>query len=145
MSYKPNTYIDDVAFKQAFTDYNNNIKETYANIPEANSGVDERYLVGAANSSGAGDANSSLYKSSSLKYSEANKKLEVPNLSTSEKISAKSADVTGTVLVGNTSVKTTITSAEIKVGNASGTTITPAKIMASEASIGSADIYIRGN
>ena len=89
MSYKPNTYIDDVAFKQAFTDYNNNIKETYANIPEANSSVDERYLVGAASSSGTGDVNSPLYKSSSLKYSETNKKLETHN------ITAGSVDIVG--------------------------------------------------
>ena len=89
MSYKPNTYIDDVAFKQAFTDYNNNIKETYANIPEANSSVDERYLVGAASSSGTGDVNSPLYKSSSLKYSETNKKLETPN------ITAGNVDIVG--------------------------------------------------
>ena len=89
MSYKPNTYIDDVAFKQAFTDYNNNIKETYADIPKEDTGVDTRYLIGVANSSGAGDANSSLYKSSSLKYSEADKKLETPN------ISAGSVDIAG--------------------------------------------------
>ena len=80
MSYKPNTYIDDVAFKQAFTDYNNNIKETYANIPEEDSSVDYRYLVGVASSTGKGEENSQSYKSSSLKYSENNKKLEVPNL-----------------------------------------------------------------
>ena len=140
MSYKPNTYIDDVAFKQALTSYNEKIKNTYTNIPEEDSSVDYRYLVGVASPTGKGEENSQSYKSSSLKYSENNKKLEVPNLSTSEKISATSADVTGTVTVGNTSVKTTITSAEIKVGNASGTTITPAKIMASEASMGSADI-----
>ena len=58
-------------------------------VPQANSNVDTRYLVGAANSSGAGDANSSLYKSSSLKYSETNKKLEAPN------ISAGNVDIAG--------------------------------------------------
>ena len=89
MSYKPNTYVDDVAFKRALTEYNNKIKDTYADIPQANSGVDTRYLVGAANSSGVGNANSSLYKSSSLKYSETNKKLEAPN------ISAGSVDIAG--------------------------------------------------
>ena len=89
MSYKPNTYIDDVAFKQALTAYNNKIKDTYADIPQVNNGVDTRYLVGAANSSGAGDANSSLYKSSSLKYSETNKKLETPN------ITAGNVDIVG--------------------------------------------------
>ena len=81
MSSRLNTYVDDVAFKKALTEYNNKIKDTYADIPQANSGVDTRYLVGAANSSGVGDANSSLYKSSSLKYSETNKKLEAPNIS----------------------------------------------------------------
>ena len=80
MSYKPNTYIDDVAFKQALTAYNNKIKDTYADIPQVNNGVDTRYLVGAASSSGTGDVNSPLYKSSSLKYSETNKKLETPNI-----------------------------------------------------------------
>lgn len=89
MSYKPNTYIDDVAFKQALTAYNNKIKDTYADIPQVNNGVDTRYLVGAASSSGTGDANSPLYKSSSLKYSETNKKLETPN------ISAGGVDITG--------------------------------------------------
>ena len=89
MSYKPNTYVDDVAFKKALTEYNNKIKDTYADIPQANSSVDTRYLVGAANSSGVGDANSSLYKSSSLKYSETNKKLEAPN------ISAGNVDIAG--------------------------------------------------
>lgn len=89
MSYKSNAYVDDVAFKKALTEYNNKIKDTYADIPQANSGVDTRYLVGAANSSGVGDANSSLYKSSSLKYSETNKKLEAPN------ISAGSVDIAG--------------------------------------------------
>ena len=89
MSYKPNTYIDDVAFKQAFTDYNNNIKETYANIPEANSSVDERYLVGVASPTGKGEENSQSYKSSSLKYSETNKKLETPN------ITAGNVDIVG--------------------------------------------------
>lgn len=89
MSYTPNKYVDDIAFKKALTEYNNKIKDTYADIPQANSGIDTRYLVGAANSSGAGDANSSLYKSSSLKYSETNKKLEAPN------ISAGSVDIAG--------------------------------------------------
>ena len=89
MSYKSNTYVDDVALKHALTAYNNKIKDTYADIPQANSNVDTRYLVGAANSSGAGDANSSLYKSSSLKYSETNKKLEAPN------ISAGNVDIAG--------------------------------------------------
>lgn len=89
MSYKPNTYIDDVAFKQALTAYNNKIKDTYADIPQVNNGVDTRYLVGAASSSGTGDVNSPLYKSSSLKYSETNKKLETPN------ISAGGVDITG--------------------------------------------------
>ena len=89
MSSKLNTYVDDVAFKKALTEYNNKIKDTYADIPQANSGVDTRYLVGASSSSGAGDANSSLYKSSSLKYSETNKKLEAPN------ISAGNVDIAG--------------------------------------------------
>ena len=89
MSYKPNEYVDDVAFKQAFTAYNNKIKDTYADIPQVNNGVDTRYLVGAASSSGTGDVNSPLYKSSSLKYSETNKKLETPN------ISAGGVDITG--------------------------------------------------
>ena len=89
MSYTPNKYVDDIAFKKALTEYNNKIKDTYADIPQANSSVDTRYLVGAANSSGAGDANSSLYKSSSLKYSETNKKLEAPN------ISAGNVDIAG--------------------------------------------------
>ena len=89
MSYKPNTYVDDVALKHALTEYNNKIKDTYADIPQANSDVDTRYLVGAANSSGTGDTNSSLYKSSSLKYSEINKKLEAPN------ISAGNVDIAG--------------------------------------------------
>lgn len=89
MSYKPNTYVDDIAFKEALTAYNNKIKDTYADIPQVNSNVDTRYLVGAANSSGVGDANSSLYKSSSLKYSETNKKLEAPN------ISAGNVDIAG--------------------------------------------------
>lgn len=89
MSSKLNTYVDDVAFKKALTEYNNKIKDTYADIPQTNSGVDTRYLVGAANSSGTGDTNSSLYKSSSLKYSETNKKLEAPN------ISAGSVDIAG--------------------------------------------------
>ena len=125
MSYTPNKYVDDIAFKKALTEYNNKIKDTYADIPQANSGVDTRYLVGTSSSSGAGDANSSLYKSSSLKYSETNKKLEVPNLLASGKISTASADITSTVTVGATSGKTTITPAEVKVGNESGTTITP--------------------
>ena len=89
MSYKPNTYIDDVAFKQALTAYNNKIKDTYADIPQVNNGVDTRYLVGAASSSGTGDVNSPLYKSSSLKYSETNKKLETPN------ITAGNVDIVG--------------------------------------------------
>lgn len=89
MSYTPNKYVDDIAFKKALTEYNNKIKDTYADIPQANSGVDTRYLVGASSSSGVGDANSSLYKSSSLKYSETNKKLEAPN------ISAGSVDIAG--------------------------------------------------
>ena len=89
MSYTPNKYVDDIAFKKALTEYNNKIKDTYADIPQANSGVDTRYLVGPSSSSGAGDANSSLYKSSSLKYSETNKKLEAPN------ISAGNVDIAG--------------------------------------------------
>ena len=89
MSYTPNKYVDDIAFKKALTEYNNKIKDTYADIPQANSNVDTRYLVGAANSSGVGDANSSLYKSSSLKYSETSKKLEAPN------ISAGNVDIAG--------------------------------------------------
>ena len=89
MSYTPNKYVDDIAFKEALTEYNNKIKDTYADIPQANSGVDTRYLVGTSSSSGAGDANSSLYKSSSLKYSETNKKLEAPN------ISAGNVDIAG--------------------------------------------------
>ena len=89
MSYTPNKYVDDIAFKKALTEYNNKIKDTYADIPQANSSVDTRYLVGASSSSGAGDANSSLYKSSSLKYSETNKKLEAPN------ISAGNVDIAG--------------------------------------------------
>ena len=89
MSYKPNTYIDDVAFKQALTAYNNKIKDTYADIPQVNNCVDTRYLVGAASSSGTGDVNSPLYKSSSLKYSETNKKLETPN------ITAGNVDIVG--------------------------------------------------
>ena len=89
MSYTPNKYVDDIAFKKALTEYNNKIKDTYADIPQANSNVDTRYLVGASSSSGAGDANSSLYKSSSLKYSETNKKLEAPN------ISAGNVDIAG--------------------------------------------------
>ena len=32
MSYKPNTYIDDVAFKHALTAYNEKIKGKYATI-----------------------------------------------------------------------------------------------------------------
>ena len=32
MSYKPNTYIDDVAFKQAFSTYNEKVKDKYATI-----------------------------------------------------------------------------------------------------------------
>ena len=43
MSYKPNEYVDDVAFKQAFTSYNEKIKNTYTNIPEEDSSVDYRY------------------------------------------------------------------------------------------------------
>ena len=89
MSYKPNTYVDDIAFKEALTAYNNKIKDTYADIPQANSNVDTRYLVGTSSSSGVGDTNSSLYKSSSLKYSETNKKLEAPN------ISAGNVDIAG--------------------------------------------------
>ena len=80
MSYKPNEYVDDVAFKQAFTSYNEKIKNTYTNIPEEDSSVDYRYLVGVASPTGEGEGNSQSYKSSSLKYSENNKKLEVPNL-----------------------------------------------------------------
>ena len=140
MSSRLNTYVDDVAFKKALTEYNNKIKDTYADIPQANSNVDTRYLVGTSSSSGTGDANSSLYKSSSLKYSETNKKLEVPNLLASGKISTASADITSTVTVGATSGKTTITPAEVKVGNESGTTITPTKVTTGEASIGSANI-----
>lgn len=89
MSYKSNTYVDDIALKHALTAYNNKIKDTYADIPQVNSNVDTRYLVGTSSSSGAGDANSSLYKSSSLKYSETNKKLEAPN------ISAGNVDIAG--------------------------------------------------
>ena len=43
MSYKPNTYIDDVAFKQALTSYNEKIKNTYTNIPEE----DAKFLGGS--------------------------------------------------------------------------------------------------
>ena len=89
MSYTPNKYVDDIAFKKALTEYNNKIKDTYADIPQANSNVDTRYLVGTSSSSGTGDTNSSLYKSSSLKYSETNKKLEAPN------ISAGNVDISG--------------------------------------------------
>ena len=32
MSYKPNTYIDDVAFKQALAAYNEKVKGKYATI-----------------------------------------------------------------------------------------------------------------
>ena len=32
MSYKPNTYIDDVAFKQALSTYNEKVKDKYATI-----------------------------------------------------------------------------------------------------------------
>ena len=32
MSYKPNTYIDDVAFKHALTAYNEKVKGKYATI-----------------------------------------------------------------------------------------------------------------
>ena len=32
MSYKPNTYIDDVAFKQALKTYNEKVKDKYATI-----------------------------------------------------------------------------------------------------------------
>ena len=32
MSYKPNTYIDDVAFKQALSAYNEKVKDKYATI-----------------------------------------------------------------------------------------------------------------
>ena len=32
MSYKPNTYIDDVAFKQALKTYNEKVKGKYATI-----------------------------------------------------------------------------------------------------------------
>ena len=32
MSYKPNTYIDDVAFKQALSTYNEKVKGKYATI-----------------------------------------------------------------------------------------------------------------
>ena len=89
MSYKPNTYIDDVAFKQALTSYNEKIKNTYTNIPEEDSSVDYRYLVGVASPTGKGEENSQSYKSSSLKYSETNKKLEAPN------ISAGNVDIAG--------------------------------------------------
>ena len=89
MSYKANTYVDDIALKHALTAYNNKIKDTYADIPQVNNGVDTRYLVGAASSSGTGDVNSPLYKSSSLKYSETNKKLETPN------ITAGNVDIVG--------------------------------------------------
>lgn len=89
MSYKPNTYIDDVAFKQALTSYNEKIKNTYTNIPEEDSSVDYRYLVGVASPTGEGEENSQSYKSSSLKYSETNKKLETHN------ITAGSVDIVG--------------------------------------------------
>ena len=89
MSYKPNTYIDDVAFKQALTSYNEKIKNTYTNIPEEDSSVDYRYLVGVASPTGKGEENSQSYKSSSLKYSEAKKKLETPN------ITAGNVDIVG--------------------------------------------------
>ena len=89
MSYKPNTYIDDVAFKQALTSYNEKIKNTYTNIPEEDSSVDYRYLVGVASPTGKGEENSQSYKSSSLKYSETNKKLETPN------ITAGNVDIVG--------------------------------------------------
>ena len=43
MSYKPNTYIDDVAFKQALKTYNEKVKGKYATITslsELNTTVD---------------------------------------------------------------------------------------------------------
>ena len=48
MSYQPNTYIDDVAFKQAFTTYNENVKGKYATIKslsELNTTVDALQTV----------------------------------------------------------------------------------------------------
>lgn len=113
MSYKPNTYVDDVAFKQALKAYNEKIKNTYTDIPKEDSSVDYRYLVGVASPTGAGEENSQSYKSSSLKYSEDNKKLEVPNLlvttdaSIAGGISAKRASIEGTVSANSISADTT--------------------------------------
>ena len=48
MSYKPNTYIDDVAFKEALTTYNENVKGKYATIKslsELNTTVDALQTV----------------------------------------------------------------------------------------------------
>ena len=115
MSYKSNTYVDDIALKHALTAYNNKIKDTYADIPQANSNVDTRYLVGTSSSSGAGDANSSLYKSSSLKYSETNKKLEAPN------ISAGNVDITGSSGIVTTKAVTIGPSRNISVIGAEDT------------------------
>ena len=48
MNYKPNTYIDDVAFKEALTTYNENVKGDYATIKslsELNTTVDALQTV----------------------------------------------------------------------------------------------------
>ena len=48
MNYKPNTYIDDVAFKEALTAYNENVKGKYATIKslsELNTTVDALQTV----------------------------------------------------------------------------------------------------
>ena len=48
MNYKPNTYIDDVAFKEALTTYNENVKGKYATIKslsELNTTVDALQTV----------------------------------------------------------------------------------------------------
>ena len=48
MSYQPNTYIDDVAFKEALTTYNENVKGKYATIKslsELNTTVDALQTV----------------------------------------------------------------------------------------------------
>ncbi len=48
MNYKSNTYIDDVAFKEALTTYNENVKGKYATIKslsELNTTVDALQTV----------------------------------------------------------------------------------------------------
>ena len=48
MNYKPNTYIDDVAFKEALATYNENVKGKYATIKslsELNTTVDALQTV----------------------------------------------------------------------------------------------------